>query len=579
MQKKIRITSPHSLLAIRLIGATLDDLKYIPFDDYIKTAGIQHLEPELQEERYSHYERNRLQLIKEAKQIRKDLIKDNNNETSPQNNISSLYISPKSNNDLSHYNFSTMKKNTSATNINPKMNLQTSTAIILEREKLHKILEKQENNVRLQIDYECMIEENRRKNLEKMRNKELKEEKRRKEKEKELAEKKEKEREKMLEKKRREEEMIKEQERIRKEEEIKEKKKLEEENQRKEEEEKERKNKILERELKEEEFRKKINKMNLQQKERLLEKEKELNEKDLKRQKNLEEYRKESQRLMAEKRLFLQDRMNKAINKNEFNLNEKLSEFVEKQKKMETLKKKKEQEKMNKLREQNEEIVRRSERIKHVLKQYDENNKLKILRYNKKMEEITKRKKEKQKEEMRNLEEEKRKKEEKEKRLGELRNKFEKSMVENRQKLMDKIIITDKKIKNQRMEQEKQMHIKFNKLFMSREDRKNRVLRQERVKDFQRTQKMEKINARMKRIDNMQKERYLLEDERKKLESEINTKKKLMMKRLEKVIKSDKHMSKDEILDYVLDLKHGANTSPDNVYYWDRNRSKSISPC
>ena len=93
MQKKIRITSPHSLTAIRLIGTTLDDLRYLTFDDYVKSASIQNLERELQEERYNHYEQNRLELIKEAKEIREDLLKDNNYETSPQNNLSSLYIS------------------------------------------------------------------------------------------------------------------------------------------------------------------------------------------------------------------------------------------------------------------------------------------------------------------------------------------------------------------------------------------------------------------------------------------------------------------------------------------------------
>ena len=108
-----------------------------------------------------------------------------------------------------------MKKNFSAGNLDQS----ESTAIKLEKEKLHKLLEKEENNVKLQIDYECKIEENRRKNLEKMKMKELKEEKKRKEKENLLKEKKEKEREKMLEKKRKEEELMKEQERNRKEEE------------------------------------------------------------------------------------------------------------------------------------------------------------------------------------------------------------------------------------------------------------------------------------------------------------------------------------------------------------------------
>ena len=583
-QKKIRLTSPHSLLAIRLIGVTLDELRHLSFEDYIKkNPETQYLENELQEERYNHYEKNRLELIKEAKKVREDLLKDKNYETTYYNNLSSFYISPKSNiTNNTRYNLSTMKKNSSASNLEPKMNLQQSTAIRIEREKLQKLLEKQENKVRLQIDYECMIEETRRKNIEKMRNKELKEEKRRKEKEREIAEKKEKEWERMMEQKKKEEELMKEQEKIRKEEELKEKKKLEEENKKREEEEKERQNKILEREVKEEEFRKKINKMNLQKTERLLEKEKELNEKDLRRQKNIEEQRKESYRLMTEKRIFLQDRINKALNKNELKLNQKLKEYLDKQKKMENLKKKKEQEKMDKLREQNEEIIKRSEKIKNVLKQFEENNKLKIQKYNKKMEEIAKRKEEKQKEEMRTLEEEKRKKEGKEKRLIELRNKFEKSMVENRQRLMDKIISTDNKIKNHRILQEKQLHIKFNKLYMSREDRKNRVMRKERIKDFQRTQKMERINARMQRIDNMQKDRYLLEEERRKLEDEIDTKKKNMLKRLQKVIKSDKHMTKDEIIDYVFDFKQGSKTIPDEVTYRNKNydiynKSKTIS--
>ena len=388
-QKRIKLTSPNSLLAIHLIGVTLDDLRYLTFDEYIKNnPDIQYLERDLQEERYNHHERNRLELIEQAKKIREELLEEKSYQTTPQNNLSSFALSPKAQNRNMRYNFNTMKKNTSALTIKPTIKLQKSTAILLEREKLQKLIEKQENKVKLQIDYECMIEENRRKNLEKMRNKELKEERKRKEKEREMAEKREKEREKMLEKKRKEEELMKEQEKFRKEEEIKEKKKLEEEKVRKEEEEKERKNKIFERELKEEEFRQKINKMNLQQRERLLEKEKELNEKDLKRQKNLEEHRKESYRIMAEKRIFLQNKMNKALNRSESKLNQKKNEYLEKQKKFENLKKIKEKEKLFKLRVQNEEIARRSEKIKHVLEQYDENNKLKIQRYNQKMEQI-----------------------------------------------------------------------------------------------------------------------------------------------------------------------------------------------
>ena len=185
-KKKIRLTSPLSIMAVHLVGATLEDLRFISLEEYLKkNYDFQNLEKELQYERYSHYEENRKKLIKEAKQKREELIKkkeeeSSNNNNSNSNQISTILLSPKYNVNLS-YNFSNekdMKKNFSAGNLDQS----ESTAIKLEKEKLHKLLEKEENNVKLQIDYECKIEENRRKNLEKMKMKELKEEKKRKEK-------------------------------------------------------------------------------------------------------------------------------------------------------------------------------------------------------------------------------------------------------------------------------------------------------------------------------------------------------------------------------------------------------------
>ena len=91
---------------------------------------------------------------------------------------------------------------------------------------------------------------------------------------------------------------------------------------------------------------------------------------------------------------------------------------------------------------------------------------------------------------------------------------------------------------------------------------------------------MEQINERMKRIDNIQKDRYLLEEERKKVEDEIINKKKIMLKRLQNVINSNKKMTKNEIMDYVFDYKQGNRTTSDEVKinYNDKKRSKSVSP-
>ena len=149
--------------------------------------------------------------------------------------------------------------------------------------------------------------------------------------------------------------------------------------------------------------------------------------------------------------------------------------------------------------------------------------------------------------------------------MNELRNKYEKSLIQNREKLMNKIIKIDEKIKNQKLEQEKQLHKKYNKLYMSREDRKNRVMRSERVKDFERSVKLDMINARMERIENMQKDRYMLDEERRKMEDDISNKKSVMLRRLEKVMKDDRDMTKEEIMDYVFnDVKPGQKNKEEN---------------
>ena len=146
---------------------------------------------------------------------------------------------------------------------------------------------------------------------------------------------------------------------------------------------------------------------------------------------------------------------------------------------------------------------------------------------------------------------------------------------------MNKIIKSDEKIKNQKIEHQKQLHKKYNQLYMSREDRKNRVLRSEKVKDFERSMKMDMINARMQRIDNMQKDRYILEEERRKLEDEINNKKSKMLKRLEKVMKDDKNMTKNEIMDYVIKDTKPQKKNKDEDYNKEdisnNNKEKNIN--
>ena len=184
-KKKSRLNSPHSLIACKLIGVTEEDLIFQTLDEYIKNnVECQYLEKELQEERYNHFEKNRKELIEQAKNQREFLIKGEEESKKNNNNISNTTTNMyNSSGTIGNTHNRTFKKNSSYGTLDTYG--ESSTAIKLERERLRRLREKEELNVKLQIDYECMREENRRKNLEKMRQKEEKEEKRRLEKERE----------------------------------------------------------------------------------------------------------------------------------------------------------------------------------------------------------------------------------------------------------------------------------------------------------------------------------------------------------------------------------------------------------
>ena len=149
--------------------------------------------------------------------------------------------------------------------------------------------------------------------------------------------------------------------------------------------------------------------------------------------------------------------------------------------------------------------------------------------------------------------------------MQETRDKHEKQIEDNKKRLMSKIENTDERIKKQKLEQEHESQKKYNRIYMMREDRKIRVVQNEKIQNFERKQKMEKINERMERIEDMKREKYLLDEERRKIENEMNNKKVVMMDRLRKVMKSDEHFTKDEIIDYVFhDIKPNSHKNNEN---------------
>ena len=452
-KKRLRLTSPFSLRACELIGIDEEELLYIPKEEYLaKNPDCQTISKELQDERYNHYNARRLRLIKEAKAKRAELIK-----------LSSDLLSRKKseldsnlNNDM--FGLSTLynrndllKKSSSAIQMGNTFNngsTSNSTAIKIGKEKLRKIKERQELNIKLQIDYECALEENRRNNIKKMKLKEEKEERMKMEKNYQLMLKLKKEEQKERRRKMKEDEYNHQMELRRIENEKKDMIKMQEEEKRKEEEEKERKKQFEEQQRKEKKFREKVEQMNQMKFNKLLEKQKELDERDIKRKINMEKMKDETQRKMSEKTKIMQNKIKKALMRNEFMMNEKITLYLERQKKLEELKEQKDKEKEFELYKQTLESKRRSEKRKSIFNKNIELVKQKIEKYNHKMEILKERQEKRHLQEIQTIEEEIRKRELKERKLKQSRSNYEKRLEENKNKLLTKIEENKKSRKN-----------------------------------------------------------------------------------------------------------------------------------
>ena len=335
-KKKVRINSPFSLSAFELLGIDENDLIFISKDEYLrKNQDCQNLKKELQEERYYHFNLKRLKLIELAKKKREELIQENKEQIkkcTENENFENTEHNTNIKNDA-YKTFYTkrdkLKKSSSVGMMRMTGGFKgvwgTSTAIKEERERLRKLKERQEINIRLQIDYECAMEENRRKNIEKMKLKEEKEEIKRKEKKKLLMEKLRKDEEKEKNRKKKEEEYNHKIEEKRKNDEIKEKLKQEEEQKKKEEEEIERKRQIKLQEKKDKEFREKVDSINKQKHFRLLEKQKILDQKDKRRKFNMEKLKEINTKKMNEMHKMMEEKITKALVKNESLMKEKIN--------------------------------------------------------------------------------------------------------------------------------------------------------------------------------------------------------------------------------------------------------------
>ena len=129
-----RLTSPRSIEACRLIGVAPMELYPLTFDEYVlQHYEIRNLQKNLQEERYRHFDKIRTDNIALAKQKRSELVEQE-------------------------------KNNKSKSHISNKSTGNNASAVREEKEKLEKMKKRQNNTLKIMIDYEFAMEERRKKN-------------------------------------------------------------------------------------------------------------------------------------------------------------------------------------------------------------------------------------------------------------------------------------------------------------------------------------------------------------------------------------------------------------------------------
>ena len=175
-QPKIRITSPHSILACKYLGIDVNDLGFLTLEEYLhKNPELQNLDKEQQEERYKHYNRRRIKFIEDLQQKRKKLIKEenqNNNNENKKTNYGLFIIKNSRNNSYNNLNktFHTIKNRDNALGKSKSMlDFNFFPPDINGDNKLKKIRKRQKINIRLKIDYQLMQERIRQKNMQKIK--------------------------------------------------------------------------------------------------------------------------------------------------------------------------------------------------------------------------------------------------------------------------------------------------------------------------------------------------------------------------------------------------------------------------
>ena len=520
---KERINSPRSLEALGTLGIDVDKLYYMSFNDFIyRHPELRNISKDLQEKRYNHYESKRQTKIQRAKDKRQEII---------------TYMTTTNNN-----------KRYRSKSVSDYHKERASTMIKSEQEKLRLLKNQQIGELKNMIEFEYKMEEIRKRNAEKIQQQQLKEEEMRRHRE---MMRKEKERQQKMQEKRKEERIraeMEEYERKEKERKEEDKRLYLEEMKKKEELEKEKQRRMNESKKKQEEFKKKIESIITAQQNELLERQKELLRKEEQRKMNLEEIKRMNYIQHKEKQKKTQERIDKALSRNDSAFSSKQNDYERKQKQAEEIRKRFALERLNKQRQQEIQNRQKELEIIEVLKRNDELIQKRIETYNDKQKKIKERQRERDVILQQQMKDKRIKLHEKERKCIEARQRNERLIEEDRKKILLKIALSENKIQKQKDINNRLYMERYIESAIRKDDIEENILEKEKAMEFKRLQRLYEIEEKNKRVEDMKVQKMELYEQRRKMNRDMQKHKEKMLGKFDYLMKNAKMKGKDEIM-------------------------------
>lgn len=538
-----KITSPRSLKACKKIGIETKDLYYIDLDGFRNSSfELKNLDPEFLRMRYNHAEMVRKRLIDEARAERHRIIEEEKNKKMNQS---------QTNPDLNKTSTSQDK--------------MFSTAIEIEKKQIEKIKYKQKKEIESMIEYEVKMELIRKNNEEKIRKQAIKVEHH-------MAEVKEHRKKEEMEKKRREFEKA---ERLRIEEETLKKQykeKMEKEQKRigeivKLEQEKHRENikKAEEQKQKQEKYREEMEKIQKKLLDIAIQKQKEMEIKDHKRKEALEVKRKRDI-MNAERAKYEHEKKIALQRKNmDHKLERQKQEFNEKQRKNEEKRLQFERQQHELYMRKKKESQEREIEIRRILEANKDGEKMKLVNYYKKQEQIKEHKIEieKEREIIKNQIIQKR-----EKRNQDLiitKNRNDEMENNKKSKILTKIHHVDETINKQKQENERKNMLKHEQEVCKNYEKKIQLKRLEKMTEFEVEEKLNEMRSKQDRIDHIKAQKYMMLCKKREMSDAVSKQKREVKERFDIVMKKHKGINEealkelfpgdDELVKKLMDMK------------------------